>query len=310
MFFQGNGLNGKSVSTIVIDNLKLYEVDMIPFFQYFIDDNINRSISVPYQAIAPDVEYVENDYSLLDNSIYGMDSFYIYQPSNGTIIQSESVGTIENSIEDAPTKPSDDFSYDNFSSTTGLELVSVSGYTYNNWIYLTTNTKNRSGNVYRENAIRYNRSFSVEWTFECTGGNGADGFCLQWSFAKDKSGGSGGEGGRLKLATTINAITFLNWSYKRVEWWKRNSRIYYGAAEGRKLDFRYGGGLYYWFDYNHEDSTGEVFYSTTPTKPSSPQHSYTNFTFDANYYYIGFGAATGAAYDYHILKSLKLTFKP
>lgn len=90
MFFRGNGLNGKNVSTIVLDNLKLYEVDMIPFFQYFNTRNINKSVSVPYQAVAPNIEYVENDFSLLDNSIYGLDSFYIYQPSGEVSIQAES----------------------------------------------------------------------------------------------------------------------------------------------------------------------------------------------------------------------------
>ena len=90
MFFRGNGLNGKNVSTIVIDNLKLHEVDMIPFFQYFNTQNINKSVSVPYQAVAPNIEYVENDFSLLDNSIYGLDSFYIYQPSGEVSIQAES----------------------------------------------------------------------------------------------------------------------------------------------------------------------------------------------------------------------------
>jgi len=90
MFFRGNGLDGKNVSNIVVDNLKLYEVDMIPFFQYFNTRNINKSVSVPYQAVAPNIEYVENDFSLLDNSIYGLDSFYIYQPSGEVSIQAES----------------------------------------------------------------------------------------------------------------------------------------------------------------------------------------------------------------------------
>jgi len=90
MSFRGNGLDGANISTFVIDNMKLYEVDMIPFFQYFNTKNINKSVSVPYQAIAPNVEYVENEFSLLDNSIYGLDSFYIYQPSGEVAIQAES----------------------------------------------------------------------------------------------------------------------------------------------------------------------------------------------------------------------------
>jgi subtilisin-like proprotein convertase family protein len=90
MSFRGNGLDGANISTFVIDNMKLYEVDMIPFFQYFNTKNINKSVSVPYQATAPNVEYVESEFSLLDNSIYGLDSFYIYQPSGEVTIQAES----------------------------------------------------------------------------------------------------------------------------------------------------------------------------------------------------------------------------
>lgn len=101
MSFRGNGLDGANISTFVVDNMKLYEVDMIPFFQYFNTKNINKSVSVPYQAIAPNVEYVENEFSLLDNSIYGIDSFYIYQPSGSVSIQAESAAAAaESALQD------------------------------------------------------------------------------------------------------------------------------------------------------------------------------------------------------------------
>jgi hypothetical protein len=90
---------------------------------------------------------------------------------------------------------------------------------------------------------------------------------------------------------------------KRVEWWKNNTRQYY---EVQKLDFRQN--VYYWFDYDNTTKTGKVYYSITSTKPALQQHSYTDFTFDTNSYCIGFGAATGAKNDFHILKSFKLTF--
>ena len=90
MSFRGSGLNGHNISQFILDNMSLYEVDMIPFFQYFNNGNINKSVSVPYQAVAPFVEYVENDYSLIDNSIYGLDSFNIFQPTNESFILGES----------------------------------------------------------------------------------------------------------------------------------------------------------------------------------------------------------------------------
>ena len=89
MFFRGNGLVGENISSMVIDNLKLYEVDMIPFFQYFDSGNINKSVYIPYQATAPKVG-TENEFSQGDASPYGFDSFKITQPSGEVTIQEES----------------------------------------------------------------------------------------------------------------------------------------------------------------------------------------------------------------------------
>ena len=287
---------------------------MIPFFQYFTEENINRSISIPYQAIAPEVEYSENDYSLLDNSIYGLDSFFIYQPTTETIVEPEYVADVVVDAvlaEVAIAIPTDNFNYPDFSSTAGLSLLST--FEVSNRendgiaIYITDKKDNKAGNVYREKAIKYNRSFSVEWKFNCTGGNGADGFCLQWSETKNQNGGNGNRVSRLESA--INAISFLTHTNNRVEWWKykiRSSNINVPTSEFAHPRFRQN--VYYWFDYDHVASTGKVYYSTINKKPVSAQHSYTDFKFDSKDYHIGFGASTGNANDYHILKSFKLTF--
>jgi subtilisin-like proprotein convertase family protein len=47
MSFRGSGDGGKDISEFVIDNLSFYEVDMIPFFKYFTNENINRSVQAP-----------------------------------------------------------------------------------------------------------------------------------------------------------------------------------------------------------------------------------------------------------------------
>ena len=195
---------------------------------------------------------------------------------------------------------SDSFNYLNFSSTVDLSLVSTAGVT-NNWIYITNTGTSDVGNVYRSTAIKYNRSFSIEWNFECSGGSGADGFCIQWSTTNNTNGGIGGGVGL--LAETKNAITFLTYSNNNVTWYKNNVSQ---GAQAQTIGFRQN--VYYWFDYDHVASTGKVYYSTSSTKPVSVQHSYTNFTFDSTDYYIGFGAATGGSTDNHILKYFKLTF--
>jgi hypothetical protein len=61
--------------------------------------------------------------------------------------------------------------------------------------------------------------------------------------------------------------------------------------------------VYYWLDYDHALSQAKLYYSTTSTKPGSPQHTYSSFSFGATAYYLGFGAGTGGANDNHILKS-------
>jgi hypothetical protein len=43
----GMGKYGESKSSIIIDNIKFYELDMIPFFQYLNYNNVNNSIQIP-----------------------------------------------------------------------------------------------------------------------------------------------------------------------------------------------------------------------------------------------------------------------
>lgn len=198
------------------------------------------------------------------------------------------------------TLTNDGFEYLNFASTSGLTLVSTDGVS-SNYLYITNTSGGNVGNVYRTKAINFNRSFSLEWVFECSGGSGADGFCLQWTPTNNSNGSTGGGVGY--VSTAINAITFLTYANNNVTWYKNNVSQ---GAQAQAISFRQN--VYYWFDYDHALSTGKVYYSTTSTKPVSAQHSYTSFTFNSNDYYIGFGAATGGSTDNHILKSMKLTF--
>jgi hypothetical protein len=44
---KGSELLGSATSSVTIDNLKFYETDMIPFFQYFKLENINKGVQIP-----------------------------------------------------------------------------------------------------------------------------------------------------------------------------------------------------------------------------------------------------------------------
>lgn len=79
MYFRGSGLFGSEQSILIIDNLKFYELDMIPFFKYFENDNINVGIQVPYQGIAPFIDYTNSNFSFIDNISIGFGSIQTVQ---------------------------------------------------------------------------------------------------------------------------------------------------------------------------------------------------------------------------------------
>jgi PA14 domain/Bacterial lectin len=203
-----------------------------------------------------------------------------------------------------PTQES--FTYSNFSSTSGLVLVSISSIT-SNFIYLTATNNNEVGNVWREEAIKYNRNFSVTWQFECSGGAGiaADGFCLQWGQSNRMPGGLGGSVGLLQFDSTLHALAFRTYTSGSpgLQWRKNN--IQQGSIQANAISWRQN--VYYWADYDHNAATMKIYYSTTTSKPASANHTFSSFTFDGNPYYMGFGAATGGTNDNHMLKAWSLT---
>lgn len=77
MNFTGGGVSNLTKSDYILNNLKIYEVDMIPFFQYFIDININKSIQIPFQGIAPYIDYENSDFSFIDSINIGLDSISV-----------------------------------------------------------------------------------------------------------------------------------------------------------------------------------------------------------------------------------------
>jgi hypothetical protein len=74
MSISGNGFMGSSSSMVILDNIKLYEVDMIPFFKYFTEDNIYKGIQNPITATAPSIDYSKSDFIFLDNINIGIDT--------------------------------------------------------------------------------------------------------------------------------------------------------------------------------------------------------------------------------------------
>ena len=196
-----------------------------------------------------------------------------------------------------------EFEYLNFSTTAGLATYGDEVTVISNYLYLTPATNNRTGNVYTNTATNYNRDFTLTWNFECGNGDGADGFCVQWTSVNNTFGLGGGGVGRISGSGTIAAISFQTY----------NGNLIYTQTGTDVAVFNFTNAfrqnLYYWLYYNHAASTIEIFWSSTNTKPGgSPNVTLTSVVFDSNNYYFGFGAATGALNDEHILKSMKMVF--
>ena len=199
------------------------------------------------------------------------------------------------------TNPSIEFDYPNFASTANLNLVSVFGVV-GNALYLTDATGGDVGNVYRSTAIRYNRNFSFQWNFECSGGSTppADGFCLQWTPTNNTNGSTGGGCGW--VTTAIHAFLFQTYTANAFVWYNNNVLQ---TTQGGQDFYR---NLFFWADYTHATSTLKLYFSTVNVKPVSPNFTLNGFSFNSGNYYIGFGGATGGATENHILRSMKLTF--
>ena len=94
MRFYGDNL-GKSVSYI-IDNLHFYEVDMIPFFQYFTEDTINKGVEIPFQGISPFIDYTNANFNFIDNIAIGLDSIKTQNSNTAVSGVGIGIGTVVN----------------------------------------------------------------------------------------------------------------------------------------------------------------------------------------------------------------------
>jgi hypothetical protein len=194
------------------------------------------------------------------------------------------------------------FNYPNFASTAGVTFVGAAAVSGGTIIALTTTSSASVGNMYRTTAIQYNRNFSTTWSTFIGGGTGADGYCVQWTPTNNTNGPSGSGVGLLN--TAINAITFLTFTFNNYTWYKNG--VSQGATSVSSGFWRQT--LYFWGDYNHSAQTFALYYSTTNSKPGSPNQTFNSFSFDTGSYYMGFGAGTGGSNDNQEILSWNLQF--
>ena len=94
-------LTNGGLLNVAIKNLSFYEVDMIPFFQYATESNIDKAIYYPYTAVAPYIDYSNSSYNYVGNIVLTIDvntignSGSVYNPANsGNIFNNISVETM------------------------------------------------------------------------------------------------------------------------------------------------------------------------------------------------------------------------
>lgn len=99
-FYNRPGLDLGIVATgnyvLELDNVKFYELDAVPFFQYTTDDYVNSQVQVPYQAIAPFIDYDNANFSFVDNITFGFDSIQLNATGVPYVLASTNTGIAYN----------------------------------------------------------------------------------------------------------------------------------------------------------------------------------------------------------------------
>jgi hypothetical protein len=78
-------------TTVEFDNIKFYETDMIPFFQYTTEEYVNKGVQVPFSGIAPFIDYTDENFSFVENIVISLDSVQLNE-SNTTVSGVSSTG--------------------------------------------------------------------------------------------------------------------------------------------------------------------------------------------------------------------------
>ena len=75
-----------------IDNISFNEVDMIPFFLYATESTVDLSVIPPYVAVAPIIDYTNQDFNFVDNIDLGID-FKVVNSQNSVVLNKSIAGT-------------------------------------------------------------------------------------------------------------------------------------------------------------------------------------------------------------------------
>ncbi|CAI6064978.1 cadherin-like beta sandwich domain-containing protein [Cohnella sp. JJ-181] len=211
-----------------------------------------------------------------------------------------------------------------------LSFNGASTFTADGSLRLTSNGGNQYGTVFNWDkvSLRDNSGFSTYFTFKMTnpGGGppaGADGivFAVQ---TKSNSAGSVGVGmgfGGIQNSVGVEFDTYDNASetgdpsanHVAVDLNGSVSHGSQGVYAEPSIDFNSGQDVNVWIDYKTANKTLEVFYSNSTTRPGTPKLTYTGLDLQnvikSEDVYVGFTAATGGAWQNHLIKQWYFTNK-
>jgi hypothetical protein len=77
-----------------IDNMHFYEVDMIPFFMYTTESNVDNAIRIPWQSVAPFIDYNNVNYNFIDNNKLNITPQYISSSSSSSVFNANNSGSL------------------------------------------------------------------------------------------------------------------------------------------------------------------------------------------------------------------------
>ncbi len=132
MSILGNGATGASNSSVILDNINIYETDMIPFFKYFQDENIYKGIQIPFVGEAPNIDYLSSDFVFIDNITISVDTL---EPGNGLTNSCAPISVVVNSYR--IDFIGDTNNSETFNVSQGVTTTTVSAQLLNNNILVT-----------------------------------------------------------------------------------------------------------------------------------------------------------------------------
>lgn len=82
---------------ILFNNISFWEVDMIPFFRYYKNsNNIDTRIKTPWYAVAPFIDYTDNEFDFIGNINLSIDSETVGNQANYSVV---AAGSVDGSVQ-------------------------------------------------------------------------------------------------------------------------------------------------------------------------------------------------------------------